>query len=77
MIPETKALKLIEIYFYIDKKYNEELKYFCERFSNNNKPNLTDQEIMTIYLYTVHEEQRYKTRHIHRFAQAKASTITD
>lgn len=68
MIPETKALKLIEIYFYIDKRYDEELKYCCERFSNNDKPDLTDQEIMTIYLYTIHEEQRYKVKQIHRFA---------
>ena len=68
MIPEAKAVKLIEIYFYIDKRYNEDLKYCCERFSNNNKPALTDQEIMTIYLYTIHEEQRYKVKQIHRFA---------
>jgi len=68
MIPETKALKLIEIYFYICKRFDEDLKYCCERFSNNDKPGLTDQEIMTIYLYTIHEEQRYKVKHIHRFA---------
>jgi len=68
MIPETKALKLIEIYFYICKRFDEDLKYCCERFSNNDKPELTDQEIMTIYLYTIHEEQRYKVKQIHRFA---------
>ena len=68
MIPETKALKLIEIYFYIDKRYNEDLKYCCERYSNNDKPVLTDQEIMTIYLFSIHEEQRFKVKHIHRFA---------
>lgn len=68
MIPEAKALKLIEIYFYIDKKYEEDLKYCCERFSNNNKPELTDKEIMTIYLFVMQEEQRYKVKQIHRFA---------
>ncbi len=68
MILEAKTLKIIEIYFYICKRYDEDLKYFCERFSNNNKPELTDQEIMTIYLYTVHEEQRFKVKQIHRFA---------
>ena len=68
MIPEAKAVKLIEIYFYISKRYDEDLKYCCERFSNNDKPALTDQEIMTIYLFTVHEEQRYKVKQIHRFA---------
>lgn len=54
MIPETKAIKLIEIYFYIDKRYNEVLKYCCQRFSNNNKQELTGQEIMTIYLFSIH-----------------------
>jgi hypothetical protein len=68
MIPEAKALKLIEIYFYIEEKYDKELKYCFERFSNNNKPELTDKEIMTIYLFTIHEEQRYKVNQIHRFA---------
>ena len=68
MIPEAKALKLIEIYFYICKRYEEDLKYYCERFSNNDKPEFTDQEIMTIYLYTIHEEQRFKIKQIHRFA---------
>lgn len=68
MIPQAKALKLIEIYFYIDKRYDEDLKYCCERFSNNDKPALTDKEIMTIYLFAIHEEQRYKVKQIHRFA---------
>jgi hypothetical protein len=46
----------------------EELKYYCERFSNNNQPELTDQEIMTIYLYVMHQQGHFKVKHIHRFA---------
>ena len=68
MIPKTKAIKLIEIYFYICKRYDEELKYYCERFSNNDEPEFTDQEIMTIYLFAIQEEQRFKVKQIHRFA---------
>ena len=68
MILEAKALKLVEIYLYICKRYDEDLKYCCQRFSNNNKQELTDQEIMTIYLYTILEEQRFKVKQIHRFA---------
>ena len=68
MIPEAKAVKLIKIYFYICEIYEEDLKYHCERFSNNNQQDLTDQEIMTIYLFTIHEEQRFKIKQIHRFA---------
>lgn len=68
MIPEAKAVKLINIYLYICERYEQDLKYCCERFSNNYKPALTDQEIMTIYLYTIQEEQRFKVKQIHRFA---------
>ncbi len=68
MIPEAKAVKLINIYLYICVRYEQDLKYCCERFSNNYQPALTDQEIMTIYLYTIQEEQRFKVKQIHRFA---------
>jgi len=68
MIPEAKAIKLIEIYLYICKRYDEDLKYCCERFSNNNEPEFSDQEIMTIYLYAIQQEQRFKVNQIHRFA---------
>jgi hypothetical protein len=68
MIPKAKALKLVEIYLYICKRFDEDLKYYCERFSNNNEPEFTDQEIMTIYLYTIQQEQRFKIKQIHRFA---------
>ena len=68
MIPEAKALKLIKIYFYVSERYEKELSYLCERFSNNNRPELIDQEIMTIYLYIIQEEQRCKVKQIYRFA---------
>ena len=56
MILETKAVKLIQRYFYICKRFEEDLKYCCKRHSNNDKQELTDQEIMTIYLYIMQEE---------------------
>jgi hypothetical protein len=68
MILEAKALKLVKIYLYVCKRYDEDLKYLCERYSNNNEPELTDQEIMTMYLYIIQEEQRFKVKQIHRFA---------
>jgi hypothetical protein len=69
MICEAKSLKLIKIYLYICERYNEELKYHCQRFINNNEPKLTDQEIITIYLFVVNEEQRFKIKQIHLFAK--------
>jgi hypothetical protein len=68
MIIQTKALKLIKIYSTICEKFEKDLKYSCERFSNNNKQDLTDQEIMTIYLFVIEEEQRFTVKQIHKFA---------
>lgn len=69
MIIEAKIVKLIEIYLFVCDKFENELKYCCERFSNNDKPLLTDQEIMTIYLFAVHEEQKFNVKQIHRYAR--------
>lgn len=69
MIPKDKALKLINIYMYVCKQYDENLKYYCQRYSNNSIPVFTDQEILTIYLF-VGSEQRYtRLKEIHKFAK--------
>jgi hypothetical protein len=68
MIPKVKAFKLIAMYFYISDIYDKELKYSCQRFSNNSEPDFTDQEIMTIYLYAMQIEQRFKIKQIYEYA---------
>ena len=68
MIPKVKELKLISIYLYICDIYDSNLRSLCERFSNNNKPDFTDQEVMTIYLYAMQVEQRLKIKQIHQYA---------
>ena len=68
MINQPKALKLVKIYSIICDSFEKDLKYTCERFSNNTKQDLTDQEIMTIYLFAVQEEQRFTIKQIHKFA---------
>lgn len=58
MINQTLGTNLIQIYEYVYKKYNELLKYHCERFSNNDTPVFTDEEVLTIYLFSVYEEKK-------------------
>jgi len=41
--------------------YAKKLKYLCQRFSNNSNPEFTDQEAITIYLYSMHVEHRFNT----------------
>jgi hypothetical protein len=44
-MPREKELKLIAMYLYICELYNKELKYYCQRYSNNSNPAFTDQEM--------------------------------
>jgi len=68
MISKAKSTKLVEIFFYVSDAYDKELKFSCERFSNNCHPEFTDQEIMTVYLYCINQEQRTKIKQIYNFA---------
>jgi hypothetical protein len=69
MISKDKIFKLIAIYFYICDIYESELKYTCQRFSNNCNPVFSDQEVLTIYLFVMHTEQRVKLKQIHSFVK--------
>ena len=42
--------------------------YSCQRFSNNSQPEFTDPEVMTIYLYVMNIEQRFKIKQIYGYA---------
>jgi hypothetical protein len=68
MIPKAKALKLIAIYLHICKLHDEELQYLYQRYTNNDKPEFTDQEMITLYLFVVQQEQRFKVSQIYAFA---------
>ena len=61
-------LDLVAIYLYICDLYNTNLKFTCERFSNNNQPDFTDQEVITIYLYIVYSQKHFKIKHIYKYA---------
>ena len=67
---QTTEIKLIQIYYFVCEIYDKCLKYLCQRFSNNNtEPKFTDQEIITIYLFCVGIEGRYKIKEMHKFIQ--------
>jgi len=68
MISKAKSTKLVEIFFYVSDAYEKELKFSCERYSNNSCPEFSDEEIMTIYLFCTDQEQRFKIKQIYNFA---------
>lgn len=59
---------------YICDLYDKELKYYCQRYSNNSNPAFTDQEIMTIYLFAGHCQKYFQIKDIHRFASEYLSS---
>jgi len=61
--------KLIALYYYICECYDKELRWHCERFSNNNSPDFTDKELLTIYIFSMIEEEKYKVKSIHGYAK--------
>ena len=68
MIPKVLSTKLVEIYLYVCEEFEKNLKFSCQRFTNNNNPEFTDQEIMTIYLFAISQENHYQIKRIYRFA---------
>ena len=56
-------LKLIRLYHYICEEYNQFLRWNVERFSKNNlKGQISDQKILTIYLFCLLYEEKYKIK---------------
>ena len=56
---------------YICDLYDQELKYYCQRCSNNSNPAFTDQEIRTIYLFAGHCQKYFR---IYNFASEYLSS---
>jgi hypothetical protein len=69
MISKEKAFKLIAIYFFISELYEKELKYICERHSNNAKPKFTDIEVLTIYIFVASEQHYSQIKEIYSFTK--------
>jgi hypothetical protein len=66
---DYQSIKLISIYFTISDLYDLELKYHCQRFSNNNTFDLSDIELITIYIYAMNEEERFSIKQIYKFTR--------
>lgn len=63
-----ESIKLIALYSYVCDKYNEELRWHCERFSNNTDVRgITDQELVTIYLFCMMYQEKYQLSSMHRY----------
>jgi hypothetical protein len=50
MIPKVKELKIMAMYLYISDVYKCDLMYSCQQFSNNSKPEFTDEEVIASFI---------------------------
>jgi hypothetical protein len=59
---------LIKIYYHVCDKYTKQIRWEVQRFSNNRQPIgiITDEELLTIYLYCVAYEEKYKIKSMHK-----------
>lgn len=59
---------LIKIYLNACNKYKEQIRWEVQRFSNNSRPAgmITDEELITIYLFCVAYEGKYKIKSMHK-----------
>ncbi len=57
---------LIQIYLFVCQTYDTCSRTCFQRASNNSKPDFTDQELMTIYLFA-HLNQKYQKKQMHEF----------
>jgi len=62
--------KLIALYYCICDCYDTKLVWHCQRFSNNStQAEFTDAELLTVYIYSVSTEEKYKVKSIHNYAK--------
>jgi hypothetical protein len=59
---------------YICDLYESELRFYCQRYSNNSNPAFTDQEIMAIYLFAGSCQKYFPVKDIHSFAKEYLSS---
>ncbi|MFK7968988.1 MAG: transposase [Bacteroidia bacterium] len=63
-----KEIKLIALYYYICDCYDTELRWICQRFSNNSRPAFSDEECLCIYLYAMIEEEKHTIKSMYDYA---------
>jgi len=63
-------IKLIYLYYYVCQLYSTQLRWQVQRFSPNNlKGQITDEELLTIYLFCVAYQEKYQLKSMYTYIQ--------
>jgi hypothetical protein len=46
-------IRLIVLFMYVSVQYNTHLRVYCQRYSSNNCPKFTDEEVITVFLFGI------------------------
>ena len=66
----ASKIRLIALYDFIYEVYNTELKWQCQRFSpNGHQGFFTDEELLTCYLFSVIEEEKFLIKSSYKFIE--------
>lgn len=61
-------IKLISLYYYVCQLYSTELRWQVQRFSPNNLAgHITDEELLTIYLFGVSCQEKYQLKSMYTY----------
>lgn len=61
-------IRLIILYVFICEQFHKDLWTCCERFTNNNSPDFTDEEVITIFLFGI-MQRRFEIKTVHRYTR--------
>ena len=59
-------MRLIILYVFICEQFQNDLWSYCQRFTNNNKPKFTDEEVITIFLYGI-MQRRFEIKTVYNY----------
>lgn len=63
-------IKLIQLYYYVCQSYRTQLRWQVQRFSSNSfTGQISDEELLTIYLFCVAYQEKYQLKSMHRYIQ--------
>lgn len=63
-------LRLIRLYSFIEDCYNNELQWYCQRFSaNGHTGNFTDVELLTCYFFALLEEEKFQVKKMYEYIE--------
>lgn len=61
-------IRLTTLFVYVSMRYDSHLWVYCQRFGNNNQPDFTDEEVITIFLFGI-MQNRSKIKGIYNYTQ--------